>query len=77
MRSIVGYFAVSSGPASAQVNRLLREGRVLGFGEDHFQRGSPTAIWLGQAVDEIADRITADRDRVLEAKGCQAAREHT
>jgi hypothetical protein len=29
---------------------------------------SPTAIWLGQAVDEIADRITADRDRVLEAK---------
>lgn len=52
----------------AQVNRLLREGRVLAFGEANFQAGSPTAIWLGQAVDEIADRITADRDSVLEAK---------
>lgn len=52
----------------AQVNRLLREGRVLAFGEADFQTGSPTAIWLGQAVDEIADRITADRDSVLEAK---------
>ncbi len=51
-----------------QVNQLLREGRVLAFGEANFTAGSPTAIWLGQAVDEIADRITSDRNSVLEAK---------
>jgi hypothetical protein len=51
----------------AQVNGLLRDGRVLAFGEANFQTGSPTAIWLGQAVDEIAGRITADRNSVLEA----------
>jgi hypothetical protein len=51
----------------AQVNQLLREGRVHAFGEANFEPGSPTAIWLGQAVDEIAERITADRNSVLEA----------
>lgn len=52
----------------AQVNQLLREGRVLAFGEADFQTGSQTAMWLGQAVDAIADRITEDRNSVLEAK---------
>lgn len=52
----------------AQVNQLLREGRVLAFGEADYRAGSPTSIWLSQAVDEIAGRITADRNSVLEAK---------
>lgn len=51
-----------------QVNQLLQEGRVLAFGEANFTTGSLTALWLGQAVDEIANRITADRNSVLEAK---------
>lgn len=51
----------------AQANSLLRDGRVLAFGEANYESGSPTAIWLGQAVDEIADRIAADRNSVLEA----------
>ena len=51
----------------AQANGLLRDGRVLAFGEANFQTGSSTAIWLGQAVDEIAGRITGDRNSVLEA----------
>jgi hypothetical protein len=51
-----------------QVNELLREGRVHAFGEANYEAGSSTAIWLGQAVDEIAARITADRNSVLEAK---------
>jgi hypothetical protein len=51
----------------AQVKTLLQEGRVMAFGEADFRPGSPTAIWLGQAVDEIATRIAADRNSVLEA----------
>lgn len=51
----------------AQANALLRDGRVLAFGEANFQTGSPAAIWLGQAVDEIAERITSDRNSVLDA----------
>ena len=52
----------------AQVKGLLRDGRALAFGEADFRAGSATAIWLGQAVEEIADRITADRNGVLDAK---------
>jgi hypothetical protein len=51
----------------AQVNRLLREGRLHAFGEASFEPRSQTAMWLGQAVDEIAARITSDRDSVLES----------
>lgn len=52
----------------AQARRLLQDGRVLAFGEANYEPGSPTAMWLGQAIDEIADRITNDRNSVLDAK---------
>jgi hypothetical protein len=52
----------------AQANNLLRDGRVHAFGEADYRDGSTTSIWLGQAIDAIADRIAADRNSVLGAK---------
>jgi hypothetical protein len=49
------------------VSRLLDEGRLHAFGEANYEPGSQSAMWLGQAVEAIANRITSDRDAVLDA----------
>lgn len=60
--------------ALAQVDQLLQEGRVHAFGEADYEAGSQTAIWLWQAVARVADRITADRNRVMDASVGRAPR---
>lgn len=50
-----------------QVKRLQEDRRIDAFGEADYRPGSQTAMWLGQAVTDIADRITADRARILES----------
>jgi hypothetical protein len=49
----------------SQVNRLQKQGRVQSFGEADYTKGSQTAMWLQNAVIEIADQISANRDRAL------------
>jgi hypothetical protein len=50
-----------------QVTELLEAGRVHAFGEADYRPGSQTAMWLTQQVIDMADRITADRARILES----------
>jgi hypothetical protein len=49
-----------------QAKGLLEDRRIDAFGEANYKLGSQTAMWLGQVVTDIADRITADRARILE-----------
>lgn len=50
-----------------QINGLLKDRRIDAFGEAIYTPGSQTAMWLGQAISDIADRITADRARILQS----------
>lgn len=52
----------------AQADKLLTDDRVQAFGEANYEPGSQTAMWLSRAVDAIAERITTDRNRVLDSK---------
>jgi hypothetical protein len=47
------------------VDRLQKENRVQGIGEASYVEGSLTAMWVTNAVQEIAGRIVADRDALL------------
>jgi hypothetical protein len=49
----------------AQTKRLLEQGRVDAFGPADYTEGSQTALWITHTVEEIADRIVADRERAL------------
>jgi len=49
----------------SQVNNLQKQGRVQSFGEANYTEGSQTAMWLKNAVSEIADWIVANRKRAL------------
>ncbi len=49
----------------AQVNNLQKQGRVQSFGEANYTEGSQTAMWLKNAVSEIADRIVRSREQAL------------
>ncbi|UCF92754.1 MAG: hypothetical protein JSW39_00945, partial [Desulfobacterales bacterium] len=49
----------------SQVNNLQKQNRVQSFGEANYTDGSQTAMWLKNAVSEIADLIVANRERVL------------
>jgi hypothetical protein len=49
----------------SQVNRLQKQGRVQSFGEAEYTEGSQTAMWLQNAVVEIADQIDTHRNRAV------------
>jgi hypothetical protein len=49
----------------SQVNRLQNQGRVQSFGEANYTEGSQTAMWLKNAVSEIADQIVINRKRAM------------
>lgn len=51
-----------------QVNQLQKDGRVKSIGPADYRRGSQTAMWLSNAVEEIADRIVSDREQALGSK---------
>ena len=49
----------------SQVNNLQTQGRVQSFGEANYTEGSQTAMWLKNAISEIADSIVENRERAL------------
>jgi hypothetical protein len=49
----------------SQVNNLQKQGRVQSFGEANYTEGSQTAMWIKNAVTEIADLIVENRERAL------------
>jgi len=49
----------------SQVNNLQKQGRVQSYGEADYTQGSQTAMWLDNAVNEIAELIVANRQRAL------------
>ena len=49
----------------SQVNNLQKQGRVQSFGEAIYTEGSQTAMWIKNAVNEIADLIVVNRERAL------------
>jgi hypothetical protein len=44
---------------------LQKQRRVEAFGEADYLEGSPAAMWISHAVQDIAERIVRDRTRVL------------
>lgn len=52
----------------SQVNTLQKQGRVQSFGEANYTEGSQTAMWLKNAVSEIAESIVENRERALGLK---------
>jgi len=54
--------------AFAQANQLQRQGRVQAFGEADYREGAHTAMWITNAVDEIAQKIVQERKLALEAR---------
>ena len=52
----------------AQVNRLQKQNRVQSFGEANYTKGSQTAMWITNAITEIASQIAENRDRALGEK---------
>ncbi len=49
----------------SQVNNLQKQGRVQSFGEANYTEGSQTAMWLKNAISEIAESIVENRERAL------------
>jgi hypothetical protein len=49
----------------SQVNNLQKQGRVQSFGEANYTEGSQTAMWIKNAISEIADLIVTNRERAL------------
>jgi len=49
----------------SQVNRLQKQGRVQSYGEAEYTLGSQTAMWIENAVSEIAECIVTNRQRAL------------
>ena len=49
----------------SQVNNLQKQGRVQSYGEADYTEGSQTAMWINNAVNEIAELIVANRQRAL------------
>jgi hypothetical protein len=52
----------------AQVNNLQKQGRVQSFGEANYVDGSQTAMWLKNAVTEIAEQIVKHREKAMGEK---------
>ena len=49
----------------SQVNNLQKQGRVQSFGEANYTAGSQTAMWLENAVIEIAEQIVKNHENAL------------
>ena len=49
----------------AQVNNFQKQGRVQSYGEANYTEGSQTAMWIKNAITEIADLIVKNRERAL------------
>ena len=49
----------------AQVNSLQKQNRVQSFGEANYTKGSQTAMWIINAITEIASHIVKNRERAL------------
>ena len=49
----------------SQVNNLQKQGRVQSFGEANYTEGSQTAMWLTNAINEIAELIVKNRERAM------------
>ena len=49
----------------SQVNNLQKQGRVQSYGEANYTEGSQTAMWLKNAINEIAEFIVTNRQRAL------------
>ncbi len=49
----------------AQVNNFQKQGRVQSFGEANYTEGSQTAMWIKNAISEIADLIVKNREEAL------------
>lgn len=49
----------------SQVNNLQKQGRVQSFGEANYTEGSQTAMWLTNAISEIAELIVENRERAM------------
>jgi hypothetical protein len=47
------------------VERLQKQNRVQGIGEASYVEGSLAAMWITNAVEEIAERIAANRNALL------------
>ena len=52
----------------SQVNNLQKQGRVQSYGEANYTEGSQTAMWLKNAISEIAQLIVENRESALGAK---------
>ena len=51
---------------------LQKQQRVQAFGEADYSNGSHTAMWITKAIEDIAERIVRDRDRMLDDELGQA-----
>ncbi len=49
----------------AQVNSFQIQGRVQSYGEANYTEGSQTAMWIKNAITEIADLIVKNREQAL------------
>jgi hypothetical protein len=49
----------------SQVNNLQKQGRVQSYGEANYTEGSQTAMWIKNAISEIADLIVENRERAV------------
>jgi hypothetical protein len=49
----------------SQVNNLQKQGRVQSYGEANYTEGSQTAMWIKNAICEIADLIVENRERAV------------
>ncbi len=54
-----------SGEEFSQVNNLQKQGRVQSYGEANYTEGSQTAMWIKNAISEIAELIVENRERAL------------
>jgi len=52
----------------SQVNTLQKQNRVQSFGEANYTEGSQTAMWVKNAVNEIAEQIVVNREQALGEK---------
>ncbi|MEM7206672.1 MAG: HAD family hydrolase [Pseudomonadota bacterium] len=60
-----GVYRTSDKREYQQIHGLQQQGRVQGSGPADYREGSPTFLWLTTKIEEIANRIAANRDRAL------------
>ena len=58
----------------AQNDRLLQSGRIHGYGPADYRPESSTALWLRMHIQQICDRIVADREAAVAARAAKPPR---